>query len=226
MRAAPILSVFLLLGTFCSMPALNNPADPLGRSYYELQILRCLLTGMGCGPSAIPAPPATPLCTSCRIYVTTTGYMAVTNFITAAGADVLCNADAAKPNTSNYKAILVDGLTRNASTTANLGDGQIDWALFANTAYYRADGITPVMTTNANRIFVFGSMTNSFDTIASLYWTGMTPNWTVDGAGYCAGWTLTGPAGSRGNGSFLDGNALSNVASACNIAQSLLCAEQ
>ena len=48
-----------------------------------------------------------------------------------AGADAVCNSDAAKPSiTPNiYKAMIVDGTTRKASTTTNAGDGQIDWVL-------------------------------------------------------------------------------------------------
>ncbi len=50
-------------------------------------------------------------------------------------ADTLCNSDAAKPTSNIYKALIVDGVNRDAVT-------KIDWVLQPNTTYYRADGIT------------------------------------------------------------------------------------
>ncbi len=50
-----------------------------------------------------------------------------------AKADAFCNSDPAKPSAATYKALLVDGVNRDAKTLVN-------WVLQPNTAYYRAHG--------------------------------------------------------------------------------------
>lgn len=112
-----------------------------------------------------------------------------------AAADSLCMKDAGYPGTGIYKAFLVDGANRIASTTANAGDGQINWVLRPSENYYRSDGTTKIMTTNANGIFVFGTLSNPFVAAGMpSYWTGMDADWTTypNAGGYnqnCAGWS-------------------------------------
>ena len=54
-------------------------------------------------------------------------------------ADARCNTDVNRPNTSlEYRAVIVDGVHRKASATANAGDGQIDWVLVYETDYYNS----------------------------------------------------------------------------------------
>uniref|UniRef100_UPI000773509F endostatin-like outer membrane lipoprotein, LenD-like n=1 Tax=Leptospira santarosai TaxID=28183 RepID=UPI000773509F len=62
------------------------------------------------------------------------------------GADKLCNTETfynshelslLRGKTKPFKAMVVDGINRRASVTANQGDGQIDWVLKPNTEYRR-----------------------------------------------------------------------------------------
>ncbi|HLD45750.1 MAG TPA: DUF1554 domain-containing protein, partial [bacterium] len=65
-----------------------------------------------------------------KIFVTDATYNG--NLGGVAGADALCEADANKPATGTYKALIVDGVARVACTTANCGGGageNIDWVL-------------------------------------------------------------------------------------------------
>ena len=57
-------------------------------------------------------------------------------------ADSFCNNDPNKPNSSTYKALLVDGITRDAISLT-------DWVLESNTTYYRPyDNVEIGATTN------------------------------------------------------------------------------
>jgi hypothetical protein len=145
------------------------------------------------------------------------------------GADTICNSDGAKPSIlpNVYKAMLVDGVSRKASTTANAGDGQIDWILLPNTSYFRTDGTTQIMTTNANSIFVFGSLTNSFLTTMTSYWTGLNADWTTFGS-HCTNWTMTGGNSRAGDGTPTNGNSITGMSNInCNVTTPyLLCIQQ
>ena len=116
-----------------------------------------------------------------------------------ANADALCMNDDYKPaGSSTYKAMLVDGTNRVACTTALCSGGtseHIDWVLQPNAEYYRSDGTTLILKTNANGIFDFGAnLTNSFDTSASTYFTGLMGDWTSSGHGQtCGGLTYFSP---------------------------------
>ncbi len=159
-----------------------------------------------------------------RIFRTTTTTTGAIGSITA--ADAICAADASKPTTGTYKALLVDGVSRIASTTANSGVGQVDWVLAASTVYYRTDCTTVIFATNSVKLFVFGTATNSIDATANTYYTGLATDWTTS-ANDCTNWTVTGT-----NGMFGIGNSTSNTmiapgaAAACTTARSLLCVEQ
>lgn len=145
-----------------------------------------------------------------------------------AGADAVCNSDAAKPSiTPNiYKAMIVDGTTRKASTTTNAGDGQIDWVLLPSTSYFRTNGTTQIMTTNANGIFPFGTLTNSFETAAIPYWTGLNTNWTTS-ANTCSNWSSMAGNGQVGQATPTTNASISGASSPCNGAVPfLLCVQQ
>ena len=151
-----------------------------------------------------------------------------------ASADALCMADTNKPaDSSTYKAMLVDGTNRVACTTSLCSGGtseHIDWVLQPNAEYYRSDGTTLILKTNANGVFDFGAnLTNSFDTAASTYWTGMEiDDWTGDVNNRCLGWTLgeIGPAiGAYGMGDQTNSSSISG-SDFCNAFRSLVCVEQ
>ena len=71
-------------------------------------------------------------------------------------ADSFCNIDENKPNNSVYKALLTDGITRDAVSLT-------DWVLSPNTTYYRSYGNVEIGTTTNNAIFaaLFTNLTNS-----------------------------------------------------------------
>ena len=150
-----------------------------------------------------------------------------------ASADALCMADTNKPaGSSTYKAMLVDGTNRVACTTALCSGGtseHIDWVLQPNAEYYRSDGTTLILKTNANGIFDFGAnLTNSFDTSASTYWTGLLVDWTGDANNRCLGWSYGeyGPTlGGYGTGDQTSSSAISG-SDFCNVVRKLVCVEQ
>lgn len=144
------------------------------------------------------------------------------------GADSICNSDAAKPTIvpNVYKAMIVDGTNRKASATANAGDGQINWVLLPNTIYFRSNGTTQIMTTNANSIFIFGALTNSFEVAAVPYWTGLNTDWTTS-ANTCSNWASMAGNGQVGQATPTTNASISGAASPCNMSVPyLLCVQQ
>ncbi|EMO12445.1 PF07588 family protein [Leptospira santarosai str. CBC523] len=107
------------------------------------------------------------------------------NFGGIAGADAYCNSHipTSLTGTGSYKAMLVDGKNRVATTVGQTSStGQKDWVFEKNTSYYRADGDL-VFTTNDAGLFDFsnGSLTRPFADVFYLYdfgiWTGLQSNW-------------------------------------------------
>ncbi len=148
-----------------------------------------------------------------------------------AEADAFCMADANRPNVSTYKALLVKAApapNRQGSTTPNAGDGQVDWALAANTNYYRQDGTTPLFTTNAAGIFVFGAMANSFAASAGDYWTALRADWRTVAGLSCTGWSATAGTGRTGDPAATAATAIERVAppASCATPLHLICVEQ
>jgi hypothetical protein len=139
--------------------------------------------------------------------------------------------DTIKP-TGTYKALLVDetgcstGTTpcRRASTTANAGDGQIDWVLKASMGYVRAsDGIT-IGTTDASGLMI--TQTNSVTTVASsTVWLGLRTNWIAEPLLNCINWTDGGGATAVINDQSTN-PIISGTSNICSIINALLCAEQ
>jgi hypothetical protein len=147
-------------------------------------------------------------------------------------ADNFCATDANRPTDSSrpVRALLVDGVNRVASATADAGDGQVDWVLAASQTYLRPDGLTPIFASNANRIFVFGSLTNSMGTNGVRYWTGLSLNWTTS-TRHCVNWTsnsVTIDLGERGRDDATNSIAVANGGGSAQCSQSyhLLCVEQ
>lgn len=116
-----------------------------------------------------------------------------------AGADAYCmNAAYGYPGTGTYKAMIVDGVNRQAYP------GQIDWVFKPGATYFRSDGITPVGTTNGLATFdlVYTLLTNTFVSGATTqyWWTGLFNDWSTD-AKTCSGWTssIGGVKGQQGD---------------------------
>lgn len=149
-----------------------------------------------------------------------------------AGADSMCATEkaanfASLPGASgDYKAMIVDGVNRQASATVNVGDSQINWVLKPGTAYYLPDQMR-LMTTNANSIFVFGTISALPATTGANWWTGMDPGWVSALA--CTGsiWASTGGSASRGVPGVSDESAFaSGVGQLCTQSLRLLCVRQ
>ncbi|TGL87137.1 DUF1554 domain-containing protein [Leptospira congkakensis] len=167
-----------------------------------------------------------------KIFVTGATYP-IPTIGSIAGADTICNSDGAKPvGGSLYKALLVDesGCSslpcRRASITANVGDGQIDWVLKPNTNYVRSNGITPIMTTNANGLFIFGTLTNSWSAAAATGISGMSGNWTVFAGLTCTNYSLNSGSVTTTQYNQTGSGSLSSASLTCGNSYSLLCVEQ
>jgi len=148
------------------------------------------------------------------IYLTSTPKKA--NFGGVSGADAQCNSS--PPIAGSYKALLVDGTTRVACTsaqcaTSGAAEGS-DWALAPNTKYVRPDGTTVIGTTSAAAIFPF-PLAASIGTSGVSYWTGLNANWTTS-ADSCSGWTQTsGFSASEGLGDQTDSQSINGVSDNC-----------
>jgi hypothetical protein len=108
-------------------------------------------------------------------------------------ADLNCQTDSNKPGgTATWKAMLVDGGTRRACTSANCstsGNGEHnDWVLKPNATYVRPDG-TLIGSTNDKALLVF-PLSNSIGIGSFLPWTGLNTDWTSDTSNNCGGWTI------------------------------------
>jgi len=152
------------------------------------------------------------------------------------GADARCMADANKPTTGTFKAMIVDDEDRRACSTDNCTTSgtaeHIDWVLSPNAKYIREPGSASLFTTNSRGIFVFGTMDAPFASMGSVQtWGGFTTivgKWQTSSSD-CSNWTTSG-AGSNGRvGSTnqTDYTAIRNSNSiACNQNHHLLCVEQ
>ncbi|PJZ80760.1 hypothetical protein CH359_10330 [Leptospira meyeri] len=165
-------------------------------------------------------------CLNCIIFITQNGYPA--NIGKASNFDSYCHSDPNYPGSGNYKAMVVDGISRRASVTANTGDGQIDWVFKANQAYIRTNG-TNIDTTNANGLFIT-SLAAPITTISSDHWTGLNQDWTPYLDGACLKWT-TNAAFELGNtGDAFTQDILTLTAGRglqqCSVNRELVCVEQ
>ena len=161
--------------------------------------------------------------TTKRIFVTANTFNG--SFGSVAAADTLCGVDANKPGAGTYKAMIVDtGGTRTASVSPNVGDGQGNWVLAANTTYIRTDG-TVIFTTNANALFVFGTMTNAISTAFFNVWTGLNSDWTT-AANTCTDWTSAVSNGNSGWANYTDNQSMIAGTNACGGSFALYCVEQ
>lgn len=147
-----------------------------------------------------------------------------------AGAGAICNSDPNKHSISPiaYKAMVVLGAMRRASLTANLGDSKVDWVLAANTNYFQSNGTTSIFTSGANGIFVFGSLSNSFDLVSGNYWTGLNSDW-ITSANICTSWNSTCSAvnGKAGNSSSTGSSSIDWGSFQCNNSfLQLICVQQ
>lgn len=158
------------------------------------------------------------------IFITSDEFLGDINGNGIEQADEECNNDPAKPDLSTYKAMLVDGIHRNACTNPDCtpSGGSIDWVLLPNTQYIRPDG-TVIGTTNSNAIFE-SPLDNSPEDVGVAFWIGFEQDWT-DSTDDCANWTVGDgiEQGASGNSAnlewFLTGGD-------CDFPAALVCVEQ
>ncbi|TGL88763.1 DUF1554 domain-containing protein [Leptospira congkakensis] len=164
-------------------------------------------------------------CNPCKIFLSNSGYPP--NPGSAANFDAYCSTDSNYPGTGTYKAMVVDGVTRRASVSANVGDGQIDWIFAPNRTYYQTAGT--IGTTSSGGLFI-STLTNTFS-VNSKYWTGLNSNWTTNASNTCNLWTsnLGTYNGVMGQG---NSTAIADITAGwtpdpCNFSnQQLICVEQ
>ncbi|MCG6141609.1 DUF1554 domain-containing protein [Leptospira mtsangambouensis] len=193
-------------GNYCEL--VNSTGTVLGKNVKDIEI--------NCKAS----------CIKCIIFITQNAYPA--NVGKASNFDSSCHVDPNYPGTGNYKAMVVDGVSRRASITQNVGDGQIDWVFKANQAYIRPNGIN-IETSNANGLFTT-SLSTPITTVSSDHWTGLNLDWTSYLDGACLKWTtnasyelgVAGDAYTQDIVTLTAGKGLQN----CSVNRELVCVEQ
>lgn len=166
-----------------------------------------------------------------RIFVTASAYNGNLGGVT--GADACCMRDGNKPaGTSTYKAMIVDGASRVACTTAFCTGGtaeHVDWVLATTTPYYRTDCTTLINTTSTKGLLSFG-LTNTISATNAGVWTGMSNGWVASNV--CSSWAsaAAGSNGDLGYTSYTNGGAI-NVGGTtspdtCDNSFHLYCVEQ
>lgn len=201
----------------------------------HMQIFAVILILTSCGSN--DSSPV--LSTGLKIFVTTEGHVGdFANDPLLSGsnaiekADAFCNNDPNKPNNSNYKALLVDGINRDALSLT-------DWVLAPNTTYYRPYNNIEIGQTIGTAIFPvsYQVLTNSISAqrsdvggivLTNKTYTGIsnTSNYSTDGIN-CSGWSST--TGLANSGRIYEKNAYSIFANeliACEFIAPLYCVEQ
>ena len=125
-------------------------------------------------------------------------------------ADDFCATDPAKPDGSAYKALLVDGVVRDAPTRTG-------WVLQPDTVYYRPFDDVAVAKTTGSAIFAaaFAPLTHPVDGSgqSEQVWTGIGDATTFATGSTCARWSdsTNANAGSRGLSAETDGSAFAAI---------------
>ncbi len=168
-----------------------------------------------------------------RIYVTSGSWQGGLIGGTA-GADANCTAEAGvRGYPGTWKAMIGQGNTshpptRIACTSGNCTvDQGVDWVLYANLTYYRADDNALIGTTTGGRVFAF-PLTTAFTAGGGRSFANFSGDWRTFGGGNCNGWTDTG-AGSGGiSDPYTTGTgSISGGGYSCGgAAGRLICAEQ
>jgi hypothetical protein len=204
-------------------------------SAVSLSILLCSCGGSGGGSAPAPNPVL-----GLRIFATDRlhggDFLHDTDLTGAnaiAKADNFCETDTAKPTTGTYKAILVDGMTRDAITP-------IDWVLKPNTTYYQVNGNVVIATTNAAATFgetIENDIHDSFGVSAgnnvntSTVFTGFADAVSFNaGPNNCQAWSSADTSGGyspKGISYGTDGSEwYTNGGQVCSLPSRLYCAEQ
>ncbi len=167
----------------------------------------------------------------------------------AAGADAKCNADANKPSTGTYKAMITDDTRRACSSSSNCTSAaeNIDWVFQSGRLYIRSSDSARLLSPNTAGILpanVSNAFTNPFTLDhpfdsgpAKLYWTGMafTNFWNLATVGSnpnaftCENWTSNANIPDGGRAGISNSTSYTAIRSGsgrnCNESLHLLCVE-
>lgn len=205
-----ILVLLVVSAASCRYPDAPSRAETIAYLLY-------LLNGLPCSP--------------CSLFVTSSAYQPGVHFSSVTQADALCRTDSGYPGFGAvYRAFLVAPGQRIACTTANCGGGpseHLNWILHANTIYRRLSTMAAVMETNANGIFVFGTLSAPVWDGVPGWWTGINADWTFNSACGDNAWGTTGGNARFGDPNLTTSGALSNGLDPCSTTGSrLLCVQQ
>jgi hypothetical protein len=192
----------------------------------------------GGGGSSGPLPPV--VSSGPKIFATSATHSAdflhdtsLTGSTAMEKADNYCQTDANRPDSGTYKAILVDGIVRDAVTP-------LDWVLKPNTTYYQANNNVVIGTTTSVALFgqnVTNDIHDSFgvsggnNSNTSTVWTGFGDGLSfTTGPLTCNAWTYGGSDGTYapyGISYGTDGTEwYTNGGQVCSLPSHIYCAEQ
>jgi hypothetical protein len=200
-------------------------------------LLLCSCGGGGGGGASVPQPV---ISTGLKIFATNRTHAA--DFLHDASlvgataiekADNFCQTDAGRPDANTYKAILVDGVSRDALVP-------LDWVLKPNTDYYQVDNNVLIGTTTSAALFggnLDADIHDSFgvsggnNSNTSTAWTGFADGVSfTTGSLTCDGWTYginDGTYAPYGVSYGTDGTEwYTNGGQVCSLPSHLYCAEQ
>jgi hypothetical protein len=176
---------------------------------------------------------ATPFCSPCRIFGTSSLYDGILGGIS--GADAKCSTDANKPtspSSSIYKAMLADVSNRIACTSSSCATSGLaehkDWVFQPNRTYVRAnDGATIVIT---DSVGIWSSGTTISEALPTNFTNGiftglaMSHAWTTN-VNTCSNWSSTAGSGGFTSNSINIGNSTNG--GSCSVGGfKILCVEQ
>ena len=166
---------------------------------FQVDLNPCILLQLT-ATSSPSTTPASSVQTSPRLFLTSKAYSpSAINGI--AGADAICTMEAGG---AAAKALLVDETgcngrpCRRATISPNTGDGQIDWPLMPNTAYYNADFSAVVATTGANGLLPSTLLVAITAPGCLNQASGLNKDWTTRSGLTCGGWQQ--PSGQQAVG--------------------------
>jgi hypothetical protein len=142
-------------------------------------------------------------------------------------ADAICNADASKPNSASYKALIVDGTNRQVCSSSDCRTtekGRIDWVLESSREYRQVDGTTIIGTTSLHSVFTF-DLTNVFSSVTNESWTGLDDNFQTNSVN-CSAFKVTTGNGSAGNQNSKTVNSINSADESCANLNRFICIEQ
>ena len=162
-------------------------------------VYTCLAV-LGCGGSPTPTPTSEPtphVSSGLKIFLTSRKHVAdfkndpyLNGDSAIHKADDFCNTDPKRPDAHVYKALLVDGVNRDAKALT-------DWVLKPSTTYYRPQDDIVIGTTTTAAIFgaAYAPLTNAIggtispaDTGTSV-WTGIANSGDFTTGECCNGWS-------------------------------------